>query len=177
MHARYHSPSLAEVTCAAALAAAGHLTRLDCLVLEDISLGAVAAGDLASLCRCVRGVEAVYLESVRGDLDPVLSNISCTWLTLDSMTLTTADTRSLVAALDRGVRHLDLGGNVGVTLDMEALAGYRGGGECERVQLLGPGHMTESYRGLVAAWAKDIGWRLLAGWAAADYWIEISRSG
>ena len=70
-------------------------------------------------------VKGAYLESVRGNLEPVLSNISCTWLTLDSMTLTTADTRSLVAALDRGVRHLDLGGNVGVSLDMETLAGYR----------------------------------------------------
>ena len=70
-------------------------------------------------------VKGAYLESVRGNLEPVLSNISCTWLTLDSMTLTTADTRSLVAALDRGVRHLDLGGSVGVSLDMETLAGYR----------------------------------------------------
>ena len=67
MHARYHSPSLAEVRYAAALASAGHLTRLDCLVLEDISLGAVAAGDLASLCRCVRGVEA------RAADDPLVS--------------------------------------------------------------------------------------------------------
>ena len=122
-------------------------------------------------------VKGVYLESVRGNLEPLFSNISCTWLTLDSMTLTTADTRSLVAALDTGVRHLDLGGNVGVSLDMETLAGYSGRGECERVQLLGPGHMTERYRGRVAAWARDIGWRLLPGWAGEDYWIEISRCG
>ena len=58
MHTRHHSPSLTEVTCAAALASAGHLTRLDCLVLEEVSLEAVPAGDLASLARCVRGVEA-----------------------------------------------------------------------------------------------------------------------
>ena len=58
MHTRHHSPSLTEVTCAAALASAGHLTRLDCLVLEELSLEAVPAGDLASLARCVRGVEA-----------------------------------------------------------------------------------------------------------------------
>ena len=112
-------------------------------------------------------VEAVYLENISGDLDPVLGNISCTWLTLDSMTLTTADTRSLVAALDRGVRHLDLGGNVGVTLDMEALARYDGRGVCSRLQL--GGATRERYGNQVEEWAASRGWTRGGGGCCVSY--------
>ena len=101
--------------------------------LESMDLSLVPAGDLASLARCA-GYQT-HLDNVQADLAPLLSNVQCTVLSLCRLSLTTADTQALVAAMVTGVGMVELGGRgggQGVTLDMETLAQYDGRGKCRQ---------------------------------------------
>ena len=61
---RSHYPSVAEVVCAAALAATGHLTSVECMVLSNLELPSTE--DMPSLARVVSSV--VWLRNVTGEL-------------------------------------------------------------------------------------------------------------
>ena len=84
-----HTPALAELRLAAALAAQGHLTELQFLHLDNLDISSVPPGELGALVRCVRG--CVILSSVRGDLASVLANIDCDELIIPNGTLGTED--------------------------------------------------------------------------------------
>ena len=75
----YHPP-LAEVALAAALASRGHLGTVRRLRLGSLSLSSIPALELASLARCVRGVDyhldmdGVVLQKVASELYPKVRN-------------------------------------------------------------------------------------------------------
>ena len=71
--------SVAEMQCAAALAATGHLTSVECMVLEDLKLPSIEdMPRLHSLTRIVR--DTLNLRNVTGDIAPLLSSLTCTQL-------------------------------------------------------------------------------------------------
>ena len=161
----YHPP-LAEVALAAALATRGHLGTVRRLRLVNLSLSSIPALELASLARCVRGVDHhLDMDGVTGDLAPLLANINCTSLSVRNMGLSTADTRALVAAMTSRVQEVVLGDDV--TLDMEALARYDGRGVCSRLQL--GGATRERYGHQVKEWAASRGWTRGGGGCCVSY--------
>ena len=168
----YHPP-LAEVALAAALASRGHLGTVRRLRLVNLSLSSIPALELASLARCVRGVDYhLDMDGVTGDLAPLLANINCTSLSVRNMRLSTADTRALVAAMTSRVQEVVLGGSRGwgcggVSLDMEALARYDGRGVCSRLQL--GGATRERYGHQVEEWAASRGWTRGGGGCCVSY--------
>ena len=72
-------PSAAEVRCAAALAATGHLTSVECMKLRDLQLPGRRA--IASLAVIVRG--GVELNNVTGDLGPLVTSLHLTGPQID----------------------------------------------------------------------------------------------
>ena len=145
------SVSLSVVQCGAALATLGHITQVLGLLLRDLDISPVPAEDLSSLVKCS---DAVIIDRVTGDLSPVLSSFDGLSLAIANMSLSTADTQQLVAAMDTRVEWVRLGGDV--TLDMDTLAQYDGEGECEQVVLAGPA--TAEYGDQVMMWAENMGW-------------------
>ena len=157
----YHPP-LAEVALAAALASRGQLGTVRRLRLANLPLSSIPALELASLARCVRGVDYhLDMDGVTGDL----ANINCTSLSVRNMGLSTADTRALVAAMTSRVQEVVLGDDV--TLDMEALARYDGRGVCSRLQL--GGATRERYGHQVEEWAASRGWTRGGGGSCVSY--------
>ena len=76
---------------------------------------------------------------------------------MGSVTLNTAETRSLVTAMARGVKVVRMTG--GVTLDMETLAQYDGKGECRMVRMYDD--TRRRYADQVKAWARRMKWRVI----------------
>ena len=160
-------PSLSEVCCGAALARHGHLTHVKYLILKNLDISLVPAGDLSSLVRCVSNI--VQIANVNGDLAPVLSSVHCEWLTVSNMALSSDDTQSLVAIMDRRVSKVFLYGDV--RLDMRILAQYGGRGSCGHL-MLGDGSRRR-YGDQVKLWAGDMGWRIMS---ENDHHIVIERN-
>ena len=76
-------PSVAEVRCAAALAATGHLTEVKNMKLRDMEVP--SSENMLSLARMVS--DRVSLTGVTGDVGPLLSSLSCEWLWISNMEL------------------------------------------------------------------------------------------
>ena len=146
-------PTPSQLSCAAALASHGHLTRLEKLTLKNIDISSVEPGDLRTLVKCV--TEEVSVDNVTGDLSPLLHSSRCRALRLYNITLTSAETQNLAAAMVRGVKEVRLGKNV--TLGMETLTQYNGQGECEEVELFD--NTKEMYLDQVKVWARDMDWK------------------
>ena len=87
----------AEVECAAALNATGHLSSVKYMRLCDMELPITE--DMPSLAGVVS--RGVVLSNVPGDLCPLLSSLSCTQLFLHNMELDQTATSSLVQGLPR----------------------------------------------------------------------------
>ena len=86
-------PSVAEVRCAAALAATGHLTKV---MNMQLNLRDLELPNMLSLTRVVRG--RVVLSSVTGDIGPLVSSLTCSELWIQNMELDQAATCSGVLA-------------------------------------------------------------------------------
>ena len=86
-------PSVAEVRCAATLAATGHLTEVKYMNLRDLELTGIEA--ISSLASGVR--HSVELRSVTGAVAPLLSILTCTQLWMKNMELNQAATSSGVS--------------------------------------------------------------------------------
>ena len=66
--------SVAEVRCAAALAATGHLTSVEDMKLENLEVP--SSQDMLSLAEVVN--TWVWLNNVTGDIVPLVSSLACT---------------------------------------------------------------------------------------------------
>ena len=67
----------------------------------------VPAADLGRLAACV--TEEVLVSGVRGDLGPLLANLSCRLIVIKNVSLTPAETRSLVTAMTTCLKTVFLG--------------------------------------------------------------------
>ena len=85
--------SVAKVGCAAALAATGHLTSVENMVLWNLELPSTE--DISSLARLVS--DRVLLIEVTGDLGPLLSSLTCPELVIKFMEMDQAATSSGVS--------------------------------------------------------------------------------
>ena len=146
--------SLPKLVSAAALAAHGYITHVYVLTMADLDLGGVSAGNLANLVQCVS--HRVRIFNIRGDLSPLLRSLRCRMLEMSDVNLSTANTKSLLAAMVSGVEEVELG--MGVTLDMKTLAQYDGKGDCRRVSVWGDAN--ERYRAQMLSWMRRIDWKL-----------------
>ena len=160
-------PTPSQLSCAAALASHGHLTRVEKLTLKNMDISSVEPGDLRTLVKCV--TEEVSVDNVTGDLSPLLHSSRCRALRLHNITLTTDETQNLAVAMVSGVKEVRLGKNV--TLGMETLTQYNGQGECEEVELFD--NTKERYLDQVKVWAGDMDWEI----GGEDQEIIMSRRG
>ena len=146
-------PSVAELRFAAALAATGHLTRLAYPQLKNLDLSGIEG--ITSLAGIVTGV--VFLDGVTGDISPFLTNLRFQeMLTINNMELDEAATRSLLVALQQGVRSLGLG--TGARLHIQTLLGYDGKGRCDEVRCWGAAR--DIYRDQLMEWAARVNWEV-----------------
>ena len=174
-----NKPLLPEITTAASLAHHGVLGSVEWLNLWDVDLASVPAYHLASLAGCVTG--HVEIENVRNcDLISILDSVKCQWLSIDSQTLSTEETRALVRAMESRVEMVQLGmmpgwmqNIVGARVQLESRAGdvqlqhhldimdliqYSGQGKCREVWCCGI--TADRYREEVRSWAQRINWRV-----------------
>ena len=143
--------STAEVRCAAALAASGHLTSVGWMRLRDLELP--SCGDIPALARVVWG--RVELRNVTGDLGPLLANLRVTiGLNMFDVELDQAATSSLVLCLQRGVAELVLG--AGARVHLHTLLSYDGNGRCVWVRCWGD--TADTYREGMRVWAIQVNW-------------------
>ena len=75
----FNKDNVAELRCAAALAATGHLISVKYMVLRDLELP--SSEDMPSLASRVSG--RVLLDGVTGDIGPLLTSLTCTWLWIE----------------------------------------------------------------------------------------------
>ena len=121
---------------------------------------------MPSLARVVR--ERVWLDSVTGDLGPLLSSLTCTRLEISSMELDQAATSSLVRALQHGVEGLDMYG--GARLHIQTLLDYDGRGRCGWVKCY---YSTrDTYKEDMKTWAARVNWDVTVN----SEEIEIKRN-
>ena len=167
----YHAPSVAEVRCAAALAATGHLTSVENMRLRNLKLP--KCEDMPILTSRVSSSGKVVLSNVTGDIGPLLSSITCTDLWIYNMKLDQAATSSLVLALQHGVKRLVLWG--GVRLHIQTLVEYDGRGRCDEVKCWG--NTAAPYREEITTLAKRINWRVIkyAYGPSASIVLKIER--
>ena len=143
-------PSVAEVRCAAALAATGQLTSVLNMKLRNLELPSIE--DMPSLARVI--ISGVGLWNVTGDIGPLVSRLTCTWLRISNTDLDQAATSSLVHGLQHGVAELKLDGKV--RLHIQTLLEYDGRGQCDEVEC--SGHAWYTYKEEMKTWADRVGW-------------------
>ena len=142
-------PSAAEVRCAAALATTGHLTSVKHMNLVNLEL---PSEDIPKLARIVS--HSVNLETVTGNISPLLLSLNCTELSICDMELDQAATRSLVRGLQHGVKKVHLQDDA--RLHLETLLEYDGKGRCN--YLVCYDSTREVYRDQLRAWAIRVDW-------------------
>ena len=129
----YHH-RLPLIRSAAALASRGHSSQVPWLGLRHLDISSVPAEDLTALARCVR--DAVSINAVSGDLTPVFDGLHCSELVIRDMLISTVETQSLLAAMNRGIGSVNLGLCPGkAELDFEILTQYDGAGACKEISL------------------------------------------
>ena len=92
---QHYWPCVAEVRCAAALAATGHMTSVNYMQLNNLELP--SSEDMLSLFRVVS--YRVMLDNVTGDIGPLLYSLTCDGLQMFGMELDQAATCSMVSKL------------------------------------------------------------------------------
>ena len=165
-------PSAAEVRCAAALAATGHLTSVECMKLRDLQLP--SRRTITSLAVIVRS--RVELNNVTGDLAPLVTSLHNTGLQIDNMELDQAATSSLARALQHGVTWLTLGYNGPVRLHVPTLADYDGRGRCGGLTMYWDDSAAgesggDTYQHPMKVWALSVDWSV----EAQFHWIVMKR--
>ena len=127
----YHH-HLPLIRSAAALASRGHSSQVPWLGLRHLDISSVPAEDLTALARCVR--DAVSINAVSGDLTPMFDGLHCSELLIRDMLISTVETQSLLAAMNRGIGSVELCRAVGSS-DFEILTQYDGAGACKEISL------------------------------------------
>ena len=152
----FNQDNLAELRCAAALAATGHLTSVKYLILENLELP--SSEDISSLARTVQSM--IDVTKVTGDIAPLVTSLHCVGLTLNNMGVDQAATSSLVQCMRHGVKRLYLGlpmlGSDKVRLDIETLLEYDGRGRCEEVVCYFA--TLKTYGDQLSTWAARVDW-------------------
>ena len=129
----YHH-HLPLIRSAAALASRGHSSQVPWLGLRRLDISSVPAEDLTALARCVR--DEVVINAVSGDLTPVFDGLHCSELVIRDMLISTVETQSLLAAMNRGIGSVNLGLCPGkAELDFEILTQYDGAGACKEISM------------------------------------------
>ena len=149
-----HMPSKAQITRAALLASEGHLTSVEWMVIQDISITDIPQAQMEELTSiATRGV-VIQLINHADQLGSVLACIKCPYLWLGNMELSEAETRALVTAMRDRVKTVELVSDV--TLDIEELAKYNGQGHCG--WLCVEDDTKTRYAERLREWAADQGW-------------------
>ena len=144
-----------ELMCLASLAHHGLLGSIVKLELIGINLSPVPTKHLASLASCVTSKVNIQYASYF-DWVSLLTSLKCETLFIGgSERLGREETQALVQAMESGVETVKLGGLV--TLDVEALAEYRGQGVCQKVDLVG--RTVARYKEDLSKWARSRDWR------------------
>ena len=165
----FHYPSLNEVLSAATLSAAGVLTSVKSMRLQDIDISSVPRDNLASLSSIVS--DNVGMDNVTGDISMILSNIKCKELWINNQHLSRETTECLVSAMSDNIEEVWLGVIGGVHLDIGALTAYTGQGRCREIWC---GFDTaRRYRSQVETWAHNIGWEVDT---VVDGYISLVRN-
>ena len=129
----YHH-HLPLIRSAAALASRGHSSQVPWLGLRRLDISSVPAEDLTALARCVR--DKLVINAVSVDLTPVFDGLHCSELVIRDMLISTVETQSLLAAMNRGIGSVNLGVCPGkAELDFEILTQYDGAGACKEISL------------------------------------------
>ena len=151
---RSHTPSEAEITRAALLASEGHLTSVEKMVIEDISLTNIPQDQIKKLTEQV--TEEVDIDGINhaDQLGSILDCVQSQYLWLGNMELSEAETRALVTAMRDRVKTVEL---CNVTLDMKELTEYNGQGQCSCLEVWGDNMMIR-YDESLREWAADQGW-------------------
>ena len=127
-----YCPSFAEVTCAAALATAGHLESVQWMRLKNMEIPNCDNVDITKLAKTVVG--GVYLDKVTGDTTQLFKSICSKGLSISNMDLGQEETLSVVQCLQLNVEVLYVGSSDGpAMLDFETLKKYDGTGKCHKV--------------------------------------------
>ena len=160
-----------EMMCGASLAQYGLLGSVKRLCLNNVDLSPVPAQHLASLVSCV--TSDLVINNVSGcDLVSILTSLKCRQLYITNQSLGREETQALVQAMESGVETVKLGGLV--TLDVEALAEYRGQGVCWKVKLCGD--TVDRYKEDLSKWARSIDWRVESGGPLQNLSLKRMRS-
>ena len=144
------------VRCAASLAHHGLLDSVyvESMMLSDVDLSPVPAQHLASLASCVSDRAGIYDVSGCG-LVSFIDGVQCIdTLWIRSQSLGREETWALVQAMVSSVQNVELHDEV--TLDIEALAEYRGNSRCTSVKLFSD--TAARYREQLRTWARNIKW-------------------
>ena len=163
--------SVAEMRCAAALAATGHLTTIETMWLYNLKLP--SGEDTLRLFSKVR--YRVYLDKMTGDIGPLLPSLTCRFLQMESMKLGQAATSSLVRALQRGVQE-ELYLYRRVRLHIKTLLKYDGRGRCGGMKFYDD--TRRIYLQKMKTWAARVGWDVEDkpwGGEGKHNYIEVKR--
>jgi len=151
----YQHPHQDQVEIIANFAFLGHLTPRSViqLRLRFVDINKIDPDHVAKLAKISKGV--VALESTKGNLDAVISNVNCEELDLRDISLSNDDTKKLLDALENRIEKLILSTNVHFHLPI--LTQYKGSGKCEVMEFwIGA---EEKYKTEAESWAQKVGWR------------------
>ena len=127
-----HKPSEAEIKRAALLAWEGHLTSVEEMTIENISITDIPRDHMEKLASIVTEIVRIDNMTHADQLGGILASVKCPWLVLYKMELSEAETRALVTAMRDRVQTVVL---YAVTLDIEELTQYDGRGRCRELQV------------------------------------------
>ena len=159
---QFHKPTKAEIKTAALLAWEGHLTSVEYMMIEKISIRDIAWDHMEKLASIVTWRVGIDNMTHTDQLGSILASVKCRVLWLWNMDLSDTETRALVTAMRDGVQTVVLWYDV--TLDIEELTLYNGQGRCSELQVCGD--MRPRYWVRLRRWAADKGWRVTLdnGW-------------
>ena len=148
-----HVPSEAEMKRAALLAWEDHLTSVENMTIENISITDIPRDHMEKLASIVTGIVKIDNMTHADQLGGILASVKCTDLWLWRMELSEAETRALVTAMRDRVQEVELRSRA--TLDIEELTQYDGQGRCSK---LGVWRGRERYGARLREWTADKGW-------------------
>ena len=127
--------------------------------MRNMDVTLVPPAKLSQITLFVKG--DLFLNNLKGDISWILSNISCSNLNIDNMSINATDTKTLVYALIHNVKNLELGWQGMVTLDVEDVTHYDGKGKCEVIWCYNDTGCQ--YREKLSRLAKKINWIVKEG--------------
>ena len=144
--------SIKELKVASSLVQAGVLSSVGGMQLKNMKL---CAEDVTHITNLPTFDGEVSLHFMSGELNLLLSRITCDLLGIYHTNLSKQDTEALVKCLDSTVSKLVLGGGV---VDASVLCRYNGKGRCKYVKCMCDSY--DKYNGQVTDWARNVGWKV-----------------